>query len=175
MMFSKVNNQVFICSLKFHFDGKFEHLYFSGAAPDQDQRFYESIHKSGTAADPSYFSSGSFSFTETSQESDAGTFYRQEAAFRFPSNDKLRSQRIEKLKQLKYLEMILNDGSSFVMGRNDIDQNAKPVVRTQSNFHLTEVRLSTDSILPVSPLFVFEEGGPNPLLGYDYTYNFELS
>lgn len=174
-MYQKVNNHVFICALKFYFSGSFEILNFSGEAPKKDQRFFETIHKGVYDATNPYFSKGSFSFNENSRETESGTLYQQQASFRFPSNDPLRSERIDKLRRVKYLEMIMNDGTSFIMGNNDISQNRAPKVETGSNFHLTEVKMSTESIMPVMPVFVSVPGGPDPLLGYDYTYNFELS
>ena len=174
-MYQKVDNRVFICALKLYFDGKFEILKFSGEAPRKDQRFFETIHKGNYDSESAYFSKGSFSFDEKSSEVEPGVVYRQVAAFRFPSHDVNRAQRIDKLKRVSYLEMIMNDGTSFIMGINDIRQNRKPKVETSSDFHISEVKLTTESIHPVSRLFQTEEGGPDPLLGYDYTYNFELS
>lgn len=171
----KVQNHLFICSLRIFFSGSFSMLYFGDEAPRRDMRFYETIHKGDYEATKPYFSKGSFSFSENSSDSAAGDFYRQQASFRFPSNDRLRSQRISNLQKVTYIEMILNDGSSFIMGRNDIQQNRRPKVETSSSFHMTEVKISTESILPVSPIYKQGPGDPDVLLGYDYTYNFELS
>lgn len=174
-MYKRVSNHPFLCYLTLYFSGSFPMIInFPDEIPKKDDRFYKTIHQGVyDEADP-YFSSGSFNFAETYSESDAGGLYRQQATFRFPSNDVQRAQRIESYRKVKYLGLHLTDGSELIMGRNDIDQNRAPAVQINSGVHLTEVKLTTESIQPVI-LVRKTEGGGSPLLGYDYTYNFELS
>lgn len=173
-MFKKVENQRFICQLKLHFEGDFKLINLSGDAPEQSRRFYHTIHDEKYNPSDLYFSKGSFNFSENGQETESGFLYKSQAVFRFPSNDSKRAQRIEEFTKAKFLEMILNDGTSFIMGRNDVFQNRKPSVSFASTFHLTEVKISSESIQPVLQVFKESDGGV-PLIGYDYVYNFELS
>lgn len=172
-MYERISTQKFICSIKLHFDGRFDLLKLTGDLPRKDRRFFETIHSGKLDESKTYFSVGSFAFSENLRTSQMGNeFYVQEAKFRFPSNDLRRAERISSFKKVKFLEMFLNDGSSFVMGRNDIDQNTRPTITTSSNFHSTEVVVRSESIQPVIKL---SEGDVPPMVGYDYTYNFPLS
>lgn len=176
-MFQKVTSQRFICALKFYFEGDFRIFNLTESPPELSQRFYETIHAGSYDQSDPYFSKGSFNFSENSNESESGVFYKQQATFRFPSNDVKRAARIEELRKIKYLGLILNDGTEFIMGRNDIYQNRKPETQTSSTFHMTEVKIMTESIQPIIQIHSEDDGdgGGEPLLGYDYTYDFELS
>lgn len=173
-MYQKVHNSVFICSLKLHFDGDFEILHLTESSQQFGARYYQSANKNKSISVPfipAYHSSGSFRFSENSQEVSAGHFYKQEAVFSFPSNDEKRAERIDKLQRLLYLELVLTDGRSLILGRNDIKQNAKPSIGVKSNLQRTEISVVTESLLPVTKL----NNGSGLNLGYDYTYNFKLS
>lgn len=173
-MFEKVDKQRFICSIKLHFSGKFELINLSGDLPYVGQRFYESIHNgSYDSADP-YFSRGSFNFSESSAQTESGILYKQQATWRFPSNDLKRAVRIDQFQKTKYLEFILNDGTSFIMGRNDVFQNRAPLVETDSTFHMTEVKISSESIQPIIQIHQPTDD-VEIVYGYSYIYNFELS
>lgn len=172
-MFGHISTPLFVCQLKFYFGGSFDILQLSEDGPNQDRRYYESIHKgkpSDIVNDP-YYSKGSVSFNEVSKNSRSGPYYTQQVVFRFPSNDRNRAQRIEIIKSMDYLGLVLTNKSELVVGRNDAFQNKKPTITTSSNTILTEVKLETNSIQPV----LLINSGIDVLFGYDYTYDFKLS
>lgn len=172
-MYTRVNNYGAICRLKVHFSGGFPLLNLLPAlTPKEGKRFYESLPIEGGETVGTYYSSGSFRFSEAAVTTIAGHPYSQTAIFSFPSNDPKRAQRIEKFLKIKFLEMKMTDGNSLIMGRNDIYQNTPPKISITSDQHRTEIKLETQSIQPV--LRMNTDGGASPT-GYDYTYDFILS
>lgn len=173
-MFEKVDKQRIICKLKFHFDGGFETINLSGDLPYVGQRFYESVHSGKLDVNDTYFSKGSFTFSENSSPTESGILYKQQITMRFPSNDLRRGARIDMIHKVKFVEMILNDSTSYIMGRNDITQNRRPSIETDSGLHMTQVKISSESIQPV--IKVHNQSSESEVLfGYDYIYEFELS
>lgn len=109
------------------------------------QPFYNSIIENSDFT-KTYIGLGSVNFNEQSSKTNAGPIYRQKIEFKFPSNDKYRSQRINYFSKIKFIKVLLSNGSAFIIGRNDFAQNAKPKFVVKSNVHLTEIELQTVSI-----------------------------
>lgn len=95
-----------------------------------------------------YAGLGSVSFAEKSEITNAGTLYKQKMDFRFPNHDSDRASRIELLKKAKHFKVNLTNGKSFVLGRNDFFQNAKPKIVFSSNQTLTELEVNSVSMFP---------------------------
>ena len=172
-MYTRVNQNPQICGVKIYFDGGFQLLRFLENGPKDKKRYYETKPTGIVKAEKVYLGRGSFRFQENPQTSEAGTSYKQTASFRFPSNDPMRGQRIDSFQKVKYLEMMLSNGDSLILGRNDIFQNRKPNVLVSSDLQMTEVKIESESIQPV--LRVHKSNDDVNTSGYDYTYDFELS
>lgn len=138
----KVKDNPNICSVELGFSGE---LYSS--IPSEDLSFYNS---SVFAVDftNTHIGLGSVSFAEESQESPAGTSYKQSVTIRFPSTDKNRSERIAKMDKVKFVKLNLTSGLSLVIGRNDFVQNARPRIKIKTNIKAAEVEFETLSIFP---------------------------
>ncbi|HBK83508.1 MAG TPA: hypothetical protein DDZ41_07905 [Flavobacterium sp.] len=103
----------------------------------------------------------SVSFSEQSEINNAGSQYKQKLEFRFPNHDVSRSERIILLKKVKYFKINLTNGSSFILGRNDFYQNARPKIIFKSNQNATEVEIQTISIYPTGYGVVTSFGLPS--------------
>jgi len=99
-----------------------------------------------------YFSKGSFSFSETSSNTDAGLLFDQKINFSFPSNEN-RAERIDKFRQVRFIILKLNDGRKMILGRNDFNQNARIRPTFDNNLNTTEVYYKFQSIFPASFIY----------------------
>lgn len=88
------------------------------------------------------------SFSEESARIIAGIYWKQKLTFKFPSTDKDRSERIEKLLNVKFVKIKLTNGLHISLGRNDVQQNKKPDVKVESNERMTTIEISFQSIYP---------------------------
>ncbi len=114
---------------------------------DNWQPFYNETFV-GSNFQKAYAGIASIEFTEESMTSAAGTSFKQKTVFRFPATDELRAERIALLHKIKFLKVMLDNGSAIVIGRNDVTQNALPVIKSKSNQHMCEVEIETRSIAP---------------------------
>jgi hypothetical protein len=131
-----------ICGIEVAFNGELT----ASNIPDW-QQFYNSL-MIDVDFTKTYIGLGSVSFGEESQESDAGTSYKQSVTIRFPSTDRNRAERIALLQQVKFIKINLTDGRDIVIGRNDYKQNARPKIKTETNMKTAEVKFQTVSIFP---------------------------
>lgn len=95
-----------------------------------------------------YIGLGSVAFAEESDESPAGTSYKQSVTIRFPSTDKNRSERIALMDKVRFVKLKLTNGLDLVIGRNDFTQNARPRIKTKTNIKTAEAVFETVSIFP---------------------------
>lgn len=98
---------------------------------------------------------GSVAFAEESEDSPAGTSYKQSVTIRFPSTDKNRSERIALMNKVRFVKIKLTNGLDLVIGRNDFEQNARPRIKIKTNTKTAEAEFATVSVFPAG--FV-----PNP-------------
>lgn len=91
---------------------------------------------------------GSVAFAEESQESAAGTSYKQSVIIRFPATDGNRSQRIALMDKVRFVKLKLTNGLDLVIGRNDIKQNSRPKIKIKTNIKTAEAEFETVSIFP---------------------------
>jgi hypothetical protein len=91
---------------------------------------------------------GSVAFAEESQESAAGTSYKQSVTIRFPSSDENRSERIALMDKVRFVKLKLSNGLDLVIGRNDFEQNSRPRIKIKTNIKTAEAEFETVSIFP---------------------------
>jgi hypothetical protein len=131
-----------ICGIELAFTGEL----LASSIPEW-QPFYNSS-KLGLDFTKIHIGLGSVSFNEESQESDAGTSYKQTVTIRFPSTDGNRSERIELMKRVRFIKLNLTVGEDIIIGRNDYKQNARPKINTKTNVKVAEIEFQTVSIFP---------------------------
>lgn len=141
-MFGKVQSTPSICAIKVSFDGS-----IAPSNIPEWQPFYNSF-LSQTDSEKIYFGFGSVSFTEESENSNAGTSYKQTLTIQFPSTDKKRSERLAMLSRAKFIAIVLTSGLEIILGRNDIAQNARPKTKMESNIKKAQLQFQTTSIFP---------------------------
>lgn len=88
----------------------------------------------------------SFDFEEESVPTNSGDLYKQKLTFRFLNSDSYRASRIEAFKTATHFKINFTNGLSLLMGRNDYNQNVKPVIKHKSNAKFCETEVATQSI-----------------------------
>lgn len=131
-----------ICGVELAFKGQ-----ITAANIPQWQPFYNSA-MIGTDFTKTHIGLGSVSFGEESEESAAGTSYKQSVTIRFPSTDGNRSERIALVQKAIFIKLNLTNGKDLIIGRNDFVQNARPKIKTKTNIKTAEVEFQTISIFP---------------------------
>jgi hypothetical protein len=96
-----------------------------------------------------YSSVGSVSFSEQSNETDSGISYTQNLTIKLPSMDENRSQRLEALRRVRFINLKLSNGTNLLFGRNDFFQNIRPKINVSSNQKVTQVQFTTQSMFPL--------------------------
>lgn len=139
-LLDKVISNIHCCGIEVSFDAQ-----ETASAIEGWQPFYNTTYNNYDFL-KAYAGLSSIEFTEESDLSLAGYFYKQKVSFRFPSTDKNRATRIELLKKIKFINVKLTDGKTITIGRNDYFQNTKPVIKSQTNQRLCEVTVETQSI-----------------------------
>lgn len=139
-LLDRVKDTPFICGVELAFNGELS----PSSIPDW-QPFYNS---STIATDfaKTHIGFASVSFEEESQESPAGTSYKQSCTFRFPATDARRSERIALMDRVRFVKLNLTNGLDLVIGRNDIQQNARPRINIKTNTKTAEAKFETVSI-----------------------------
>jgi len=146
-----------ICSLQLDFSGV-QVPSISGAY----QNFYDT-NMDNMDFFKTYFTGTTLSLSEESKDTSAGTKYLQSLVWSFPNNDRNRSLRIAELIKVKYVKLVLSDGNSIVLGRNDFFQNARPKIKTQSDHLHTSIEFDFVSIFPFGFLEGTDDGDLYPL------------
>lgn len=139
----RVYSNPHICGIQLDVSGK---EFASGGFDTQP--FYNTNISQGNFKEV-YHSKGSARFSEESSESVSGTVYAQRVQLRFPSNDAMRSVRLEELRKVKFLSLAFSNGQSVIIGRNDFFQNTRPRVKVSSTEKITEVEFRSTSIFPI--------------------------
>jgi hypothetical protein len=93
-----------------------------------------------------HFSKNRVVYTETERETNAGSKYLQRLQIVFPNHDSNRSERIDKIKQAKFVRIELSNGVSIVLGRNDFYQNRKLKINHVSDALKTNITFSCETI-----------------------------
>lgn len=139
-LLDRVTTSPNICGVELAFAGEL----LASSIPDW-QQFYNSA-MIATDFTKTYIGLGSVAFAEESQESAAGTSYKQSVTIRFPSTDLNRSERIALMDRVRFIKLKLTNGLDLVIGRNDIQQNARPRIKTKTNVKTAEVEFETVSM-----------------------------
>jgi hypothetical protein len=141
-LLDKVNVNPAICGVELAFNGSL----LASNIPDW-QQFYNS-QMIATDFTKTYISLGSVSFGEESQDSPSGTSYKQTLTIRFPASDGNRAERLALMQRVTFVKLKLTTGRDLVIGRNDIKQNARPRIKTETNIKTAEIKFETVSIFP---------------------------
>ena len=141
-LLDKVRVNPNICGIELAFRGQVTASSIPGW-----QQFYNS-GMVGTDFAKTHIGLGSVSFGEESEESAAGTSYKQSVTIRFPSTDGNRSERIALVQKAIFIKLKLTNGKDLIIGRNDFVQNARPKIKTKTNIKTAEVEFQTVSIFP---------------------------
>ena len=141
-LLERVKDNPNICSVELGFTGEL----LAANIPDWQPFFNSSM----LAVDFSktHIGLGSVAFAEESDESPAGTSYKQSVTIRFPSTDLNRSERIALMNQVRFVKLNLTNGLDLVIGRNDFEQNARPRIKIKTNIKTAEAEFATVSIFP---------------------------
>lgn len=125
-------------------------FYNNGMLPNvlnSNQLFYDSTIS--TSPEKIYTSKSTLALGQESTRSGNGVVYTQKVVFTFPTGDALVSERVAKLQEIKHLEVELNDGKKYIIGRNDYYQNARPEIEVQNTENTIQVSITTVSIFPI--------------------------
>lgn len=133
---------------------------------ESNQPFYDS-YLLESAAQSVYFGKRSVRFEESAKESRAGLSWETKVSITFPGTDKDRAKRIEEFRKAKYVIVQLNNGLTFLIGRNDFFQNTKPKVEIKSNEQLVNVIYTVETMAPSGFLPDYNSG----LLPHDVPVN----
>ena len=139
----KVQSVPNICKVFLDFTGK------SLAYNPEEANFQDTLLSNGLVQE-TYFHKGTIQFAENSTEVPAGTKYDQTLNISFNSSDPDRAKRIQELRKIRHVILVLTNGEKIVIGRNDYFQNKKPKVNTVNNHIKTAAEIYTESIIPAS-------------------------
>lgn len=142
VLLDKVLSNVHACSIELVFEGDVVPSNITGWQP-----FYNSLFENATF-EKAYASLSSIFFSEESIPSAAGTSYKQKLTWRFPEHDANRSERIALIHLIKFVKFKFTSGLDLIVGRNDVFQNAKPIIKVSSDGQLCVVEVETTSIYP---------------------------
>lgn len=142
MILDKVEHLPVTCSIEISVTGNAKQRIFSGIG-----NFYDSTSADVNFED-AYFGKGSLSFSEEMKPSNSGNVFRQKVIFRFPNNDLQRSERMDLLARVRFINIILSDGRKMIIGRNDIRQNARIRPEIETNERQAEITIESVSMFP---------------------------
>lgn len=114
---------------------------------DDWQPFYNSLLVA-TDFQKAYASVSSIEFNEEGISTTAGPSYKQKLVWRFPEADSKRAERIALIHKIKFVKFKFTNQKDLIFGRNDINQNSFPNIKTTSNGRLCQVEIETQSIFP---------------------------
>ncbi len=141
-LLDKVLSNVHACGIELAFEGDAVPSNIIGWQP-----FYNSLFDNATF-EKAYASLSSIFFNEESTPTPSGPSYKQKLTWRFPEHDPYRSERIALIHKIKFVKFKFTSGLDLVVGRNDVFQNAKPVIKVSSDGQLCVVEVETMSISP---------------------------
>ena len=131
-----------ICGIQLAFSGRMNPSDIPGY-----QAFFNAIPE-GTDFTDAYFGRGSVSFSEGSEESSSGTSYRQQLRIIFPASDSARADRLALFQKVKFVKILLSNSLHIVIGRNDVEQNARPRIKSETDHRTATVTFETVSVFP---------------------------
>jgi hypothetical protein len=149
-LLKKVTSKAFICKIYIDYIGA-----LTPVSSSENQNFFDAKGNEFTWRD-THFGKQSVSFRETEKQTKAGSIYTQSLKISFPNTDDKRTDRIEKIKTAKFIQIALSNGQLLVMGRNDYHQNKKPVIKASSTALKTTITFTTESMFSVGYLHIQE-------------------
>jgi len=142
VLLDRVLSNIHACGIELVFEGDVVPSNITGWQP-----FYNSFFENATF-EKAYASLSSIFFSEESIQGPAGTYYKQKATWRFPEHDANRSERIALIHLIKFIKFKFTSGLDLIVGRNDVFQNSKPIIKVSSDGQLCVVEVETTSIFP---------------------------
>lgn len=142
-LLKKVSKTPSICSIYLDFTGDSINLDF------QSSSFHSTILTNGLLEE-THFQKGSVSLSEESDETAAGTYFKQTLQITFNSSDENRSERITEYHKTKHIIIKLSNGETLIMGRNDFKQNKRPRITSSHTHNKSTIQFYCESILPLS-------------------------
>lgn len=139
----RVLSNIILCGVELAFSASFTPSIIEGWQP-----FYNSIFEDHDFQKV-YSSVATINFSQESKLSKAGYSYQQKVVFQFPISDGLRSERVALLEKIKYVKLKQNNGLDIVIGRNDFNQNAFPIIKTETDHQICQVSIESEAIAPV--------------------------
>jgi hypothetical protein len=153
-LLDRVYSNVNACSIEVAFIGVSVPSFITGWQPFFNETFQNSNFQKA------YASISSINFSETSSTANGNTSYKQKVEFTFPVTDDFRAERIALLHKLKFIKVMLNNGTAIVLGRNDVTQNAFPNITSKSNTTICQIEVETQSIAPAGFTSIINNGPP---------------
>ena len=141
-LLEKVRSNIFLCGVEISLQGIVVPSNIEGWQPFHNYTFSQADFNKVFSA------ISSIEFGEESNETNAGTIFKQKVSFRFANNDGNRSLRSLIFTKVKFIKLKQTNGYDIVIGKNDWNQNAKPKVKIKSNQQLTEIEYESLSISP---------------------------
>jgi hypothetical protein len=142
MLLDKVTSNIILCGIEISFNAIDTPSIIEGWQP-----FYNSNIESGEFT-KAYSSIASIDYKTESQTSISGPSYKHKVIFRFPNSDNFRAERVALLKKIKYVKLLQSNGLDILIGRNDFFQNTCPEIKTTMDEQLTQVEITSVSIMP---------------------------
>lgn len=140
---NKVFGAPYICKVFLDFNGSLTPVNNA-----EQQNFTDSSGNQYTWKE-THFGRKTVSFSERENVTKAGTEYTQQLRISFPNSDKLRADRIEKIKTTQFVRLLLSNGLYIVMGRNDFFQNKKLQITQTSNENKTTITFKIKSMFSI--------------------------
>lgn len=153
-LLDRVYSNVNACSIEVAFQGASIPSTTSNWQPFFNETFLSSDFQKA------YASISTINFSESSSTANGNTSYKQKVEFRFPVTDDNRAERIALLHKLKFIKVLLNNGTAIVIGRNDVTQNAFPNIKSKMDEKSCLIEVETQSIFPAGFTTIINNGSP---------------
>lgn len=142
-LLNKVSKTPSICSIYLDFTGDSINLDLNGSS-------FHSTMLTNASLEETHFQRGNVSFSEESDESPAGIYFKQNLQISFNSSDQNRSERIIEYHKTKHILIKLSNGETLIMGRNDFKQNKRPRITSNNTHNKSTIQFYGESIIPIS-------------------------
>lgn len=141
-LLDKVTSNVYACGIELSFNASVLPSTIAGWQPFYNATFSNNdFQRAGTTP-------FSINFGKESVKTPAGVKYTQKAVFKFPENDKYRSERIALLQTIRFVKLKFTNYQDIIIGRNDFNQNTLPNIKSSSDGQFCIIEVTSISIFP---------------------------
>lgn len=161
-MFERVSQLPTICRIAMAFSGNLIPATIAGYQP------FNNALESGTDFVMAYFGRATVTFEESNVLSAAGDSWKQTLTIQYPSTDSQRAVRMQQILKAKFIKILLSNNKQLVIGRNDFEQNTRPVIQVKTDHRLSQVTFLTVSVFATGYV-PNPEGGLPSLIPIDLT------